>query len=168
MAEAGMPRCPFCKGRLRPRELELLCVLAIVGMPVAIVYNLMGVARDFWSIPDIILAAALLPVAIYLLRGSYRAWQAMLGLFIATPVSLIAMIVIAEVIKDVSQASILTGMLLMRTLGVALLWVYFTTQSVRDFAALGKPEEAREETTALFPEQNMQRLRAGKFTSNIR
>ena len=142
-------------------------MLAIVGMPVAIFANLMGIAQNLWAIADVVLAAALLPVAVGLLRGSYRAWQTIFVLFIATPVSLIAMIVIAEVIKDFQQASILMGMLVLRALGVALLWIYFAMPAVRDFCSRGKPEEAKEQTAAVFPEQ-MGKLRAGRFTSTFR
>ena len=164
MAEAGMARCPACKSRLRPRDLEWISLIIIAGAPAAIIYTALGAKQDPWSIPDIFIAAAALACAIGLLRGRYWAWVGALAVFIATPVSLLALVTVAEVTKDVQEASMLAGMLLLRSLGVGLLWVYFTTPAVRDFCSFGKPEERREMARNMFPEQ-MQRIKVDRFST---
>lgn len=156
MADAGTAKCPHCKARLRPRELEWLCILGLIGGPAMIgyiIYNIhnIGLRASLWSIGDVLLFALMTAICVGLLRGRYQAWRWARILMIAMPASLIVAIVIAEIIKDMAQASTLAGVLLFRFIGVALLWIYFNTPVVQDYCAQGKPVE-HETAKALFRE----------------
>lgn len=160
LAAAGTAKCPHCGSKLRPNALEWLCLLGLLGCPVAVVMLGLGLRENPWGIADMVLCAALFPACLGLLRGRYRAWLAMRLLLIATPLLLIALIVVTEITKDFVQVQVFAGMLLCRFIGVVLLWVYFHSSSVQDYCTAGKPAELREQTAALFPEQMMAQRRS--------
>lgn len=165
MAEPGTVKCPHCKGRLRPFGLEMLCFLALLGTPIAVVtsvLDLMNNPRIAWSDLALAVANAILAVAVFiislgLLKGSYPAWQRMRLALIAAPSLLMLLYLIALIVKDTQFSAIVSGMLFFRLVGAVLLWFYFQHDTVTDFCADGKPLEVSGHIQSLFPEQQMRK-----------
>jgi len=171
MAAAGVPRCPHCKARLRPRAMEWLCLLGIVGCPVAFIVILLRIVseRNFWDIVNLVLCGAFAVACWGLLRGRYAAWRRMRALLIGAPALLLALIGIAEILKDYAQASAFAGTLVLLILAGLPLWFVLHSQRVQDYAAVGKPKEVYT-PHELFPEKTRlsreQRL-GSRLTRNL-
>ena len=154
LASAGMPKCPHCHKRLRPRPLELLCLLGLVGSPLAILYFVYHIARshDYWFIACQLALAAAMPVCRRLLQGEYRTYRQMRLLLIGAAALYLLLSLIGALFGNYRMAAEMASALLFQLFGGVLVWLFLLLRSIQDYCSLGKPKEYYR-TQAVFGEQ---------------
>lgn len=167
LAAAGVPKCPHCRTRLRPRALELLCVLGLIGGPIALIYLLYLIAdtRNFWLIAGLPLCIAAVPICLGLLKGEYRALQNMRKLLIGMPVLYILLSIATQLLGNAQATRDLATLLLQQVFGGVLLWLFFLLRANQDYCSLGKPRE-NYQPHAVFGEQ-INATQAERMSSSI-
>lgn len=165
MSAPGVARCANCRGKLRPRVLEWLCYLGLLGAVAGVGFlgwqAVAGVSfqgtqlvhrRDFWNLVDIPVALAVGYVSWGLLRGQFQALKlARLLVFIAPGILLLEILILC-LLRDMLLASAYAGSFVLRLFAAIPLWFLFNSAAVADYCAVGKPAEVNT-TQRLFLEQ---------------
>jgi len=165
LAAAGVPKCPNCHKHLRPRVLEIFCVLGMVGGSLALIYliYLMVSTRDFWWIAGLPGCVAAVPICWRLLKGEYRALAQLRRLLIRLPIAYLAVSLLALLIGMLlgsgrpamvllQGSRDLSALLMLQLFGGVLVWLFFLLRGNQDYCAMGKPKE-QYQPQAVFGEQ---------------
>ncbi|HEY3415533.1 MAG TPA: hypothetical protein VGM23_01500, partial [Armatimonadota bacterium] len=159
LVETGTGKCPDCGQALIPISLRAVCLLAIIGFLVGLGNNAYLLVQapghqillELFRVPDILLCVFGLPTAWSLLRGSYGAWVIARRLLIASLVTEVLVLIVAQLLQALPQPifndvvlSQITAAhalsLVCRFIAGAALWLYLSHDSVTDYASAGKPE----------------------------
>ena len=154
LASAGIPACPYCAVRLRPRALEGICVLGLIGGPLALIYLLYLVVspRDFWLIAGLPACVVAVPLSWRLLQGEYRALEHLRKLLIGLPILYLLLSILTQLIGNTRATRDLATLLLLQVIGGVLVWLFFLLRANQDYCSVGKPKE-NYQPHAVFGEQ---------------